>query len=248
MKKIGGSLDESLAKMEDKMENMDGTKKELTLKVSDIEKASCGLKQELASLTGLKTKAPTWDRKADSEEVDKLNSLLTEEVNKIQKEIKDILKRNEDLKKEMSSKPVEVKSEVNPNQLKAVETNCSRLTELVTSLQGQLASQQESSTEQVEQLNVTIRGLRKGLDTLSQSHESKQSGALGMINKQARGWEEAREKAEQMSQIFDSLIITSKCHPPPATPACHPPPANPCLQTTGRTSPVGWRCRPPAPA
>ena len=34
-------------------------------------------------------------------------------------------------------------------------------------------------------------------------------GALGMIDKQRRGWEEAREKAEQMSQIFDSLIITS---------------------------------------
>ena len=30
-----------------------------------------------------------------------------------------------------------------------------------------------------------------------------------MIDKQRRGWEEAREKAEQMSQIFDSLIITS---------------------------------------
>ena len=30
-----------------------------------------------------------------------------------------------------------------------------------------------------------------------------------MIDKQRRGWEEAREKAEQMSQIFDSLIITN---------------------------------------
>ena len=30
-----------------------------------------------------------------------------------------------------------------------------------------------------------------------------------MIDKQRRGWEDAMEKAEQMSQIFDSLIITS---------------------------------------
>merc|ERR1712226_1440781 len=37
------------------------------------------------------------------------------------------------------------------------------------------------------------------------SHESKQSGALSMIDKQRRG----REEAEQMSQIFDSLIITN---------------------------------------
>lgn len=60
---------------------------------------------------------------------------------------------------------------------------------------------------ELEQVQVSLRGLRKGLDTLS--HESKQSGALGMIDKQRRGWEEAREKAEQMSQIFDSLIITN---------------------------------------
>ena len=34
--------------------------------------------------------------------------------------------------------------------------------------------------------------------------------ALTSIDKQRRGWEEAREKAEEMAQIFDSLIITSK--------------------------------------
>ena len=33
---------------------------------------------------------------------------------------------------------------------------------------------------------------------------------LTSIEKQRREWEEAREKAEAMSQIFDSLIITSK--------------------------------------
>ena len=34
--------------------------------------------------------------------------------------------------------------------------------------------------------------------------------ALTSIDKQRRGWEEAKEKAEEMAQIFDSLIITSK--------------------------------------
>jgi len=33
--------------------------------------------------------------------------------------------------------------------------------------------------------------------------------ALTSIDKQRRGWEEAREKAEEMAQIFDSLIITN---------------------------------------
>ena len=37
--------------------------------------------------------------------------------------------------------------------------------------------------------------------------------ALTSIDKQRRGWEEAKEKAEEMAQIFDSLIITSKHTP-----------------------------------
>ena len=37
-----------------------------------------------------------------------------------------------------------------------------------------------------------------------------QENQLSLIEKQRRGWEGAREKAEEMAQIFDSLIITSK--------------------------------------
>jgi hypothetical protein len=36
-----------------------------------------------------------------------------------------------------------------------------------------------------------------------------QENQLSLIEKQRRGWEGAREKAEEMAQIFDSLIITS---------------------------------------
>jgi hypothetical protein len=37
-----------------------------------------------------------------------------------------------------------------------------------------------------------------------------QENQLSLIEKQRRGWEASREKAEEMAQIFDSLIITSK--------------------------------------
>jgi hypothetical protein len=37
-----------------------------------------------------------------------------------------------------------------------------------------------------------------------------QENQLSLIEKQRRGWEGAREKAEEMAQIFDSLIITSR--------------------------------------
>ena len=62
LKKLGSSVAETAAKVEEKLDKMDGAKKELTLKMADVEKVSSGLGQELASLTGLKTKAT--DRKS----------------------------------------------------------------------------------------------------------------------------------------------------------------------------------------
>merc|ERR1711976_577070 len=44
---------------------------------------------------------------------------------------------------------------------------------------------------------------------LEDSHKTKDGLNMTSIEKQKRGWEEAREKAEEMSQIFDSLIITN---------------------------------------
>jgi len=209
VKKIGSSQTENIIKVEEKLEKMEGVRKELLIKVSDVEKTTSCLSQEMSSLTGLKTKVPVWDRKAETAEVDRLNKVLTEEVNKIQKEIKEMRKSAEDIQKEVEGQtkkgPVEV--EVSRQQFQELDGNISRLSGVVESLQGQFTGQQDSSAEQLEQVNIAVRGLRKGLDTLS--HESKQSGALGMIDKQRRGWEEAREKAEQMSQIFDSLIITN---------------------------------------
>merc|ERR1719234_1670851 len=206
-KKISETLTENKTSIEQKLEKLEGTKKELALTVSDLGKANTTLGQELASLTGLKTKAPAWDRKAETAEVDRLNTLLTEEVNKIQKEMKELRKKAEEIQTEASSKKEPTEPEAGQVQIKELDSNFSRLSDIVENLQGRLTSQQESSSLELEQVQVSMRGLRKGLDTLS--HESKQSTGLGMIDKQRRGWEEAREKAEQMSQIFDSLIITN---------------------------------------
>ena len=68
------TLTENKASMDQKLEKLEGTKKELVLAVSDMGKANTTLGQELASLTGLKTKAPAWDRKAETTEVDNPSS------------------------------------------------------------------------------------------------------------------------------------------------------------------------------
>merc|ERR1712110_972077 len=58
--------------------------------------------------------------------------------------------------------------------------------------------------------DVPSRGeLEKLQVALEDSHKTKDVLNMTSIEKQKRGWEEAREKAEEMSQIFDSLIITN---------------------------------------
>ena len=63
------TLTENKTSMEQKLEKLEGTMKELVMTVSDMAKSNTTLGQELASLTGLKTKAPAWDRKAETTEV-----------------------------------------------------------------------------------------------------------------------------------------------------------------------------------
>ena len=59
--------------------------------------------------------------------------------------------------------------------------------------------------------DVPSRGELERLQVaMEESHKHKDGINISSIEKQKRGWEEAREKAEEMSQIFDSLIITSK--------------------------------------
>ena len=69
LKKMSETLTENKTSMEQKLEKLEGTKKELVMTVSDMAKSHTTLGQELASLTGLKTKAPAWDRKAETTEV-----------------------------------------------------------------------------------------------------------------------------------------------------------------------------------
>ena len=53
---------------------------------------------------------------------------------------------------------------------------------------------------------LAVRRLDEELKKKMNTHQENQ---LSLIEKQRRSWEITREKAEQMSQIFDSLIITS---------------------------------------
>ena len=64
------------------------------------------------------------------------------------------------------------------------------------------------SRKELEKVQEILEDKLNTMDRSTPNHGY--DNALTSIEKQRRGWEEAREKAEEMAQIFDSLIITSK--------------------------------------
>jgi len=71
----------------------------------------------------------------------------------------------------------------------------------------------DSGDNENSQIKNSVGSLEKGLKRLEEEFRRKlnthQESQLSLIEKQRRSWEGTREKAEQMSQIFDSLIITN---------------------------------------
>ena len=66
------------------------------------------------------------------------------------------------------------------------------------------------SRKDLEKLQHFVEESQESQDTHRGKEGQNYQLQLTSIEKQRREWEEAREKAEAMSQIFDSLIITSK--------------------------------------
>merc|ERR1711892_985566 len=140
VKKLNGSVSGSITKLEDKCEklNKHGVVNEDKSNVTQQN----GLKNDdLHELEEIKakfdSKSSSWDRKADSSEIDKLNIVITDEVNKIQKEIKEILKNSEVMKlqlqqtkedgnKEKVSKNLE-DTFIKKNEFKALDLEFSKL-------------------------------------------------------------------------------------------------------------------------
>jgi len=112
-----------------------------------------------------------------------------------------------DFEKKLGSQKVEVLSECSEkvaSELEKIKTQLSNPVEVVD---------QDSTSNEQMQMKTSMNSLEKGLrrleDELRRKLSSHQESNLSLIDKQRRSWEATREKAEQMSQIFDSLIITN---------------------------------------
>jgi len=92
----------------------------------------------------------------------------------------------------------------------------SGITELVRTIQATIGNLETNmnclkaevpSRTEFEKILELVGNNGSSIDRIREGHGY--DNALTSIDKQRRGWEEAREKAEEMAQIFDSLIITN---------------------------------------
>merc|ERR1711892_998106 len=143
VKKLNGSMSGGMNKLADKRNNLEIVTEDTSTKMSNLSKQNDRLNEDLGQLLEIKekfdSKSNSWDRKADSSEIDKLNIIITDEVNKIQKEIKDILKSNAEMKTNFKlikedgnqKKISQEDSFIQKGEFKALDVNLSKLSDQV---------------------------------------------------------------------------------------------------------------------
>eukprot|EP00090_Calanus_glacialis_P047534 TRINITY_DN9924_c0_g1_i1.p1 TRINITY_DN9924_c0_g1~~TRINITY_DN9924_c0_g1_i1.p1 ORF type:complete len:770 (-),score=247.40 TRINITY_DN9924_c0_g1_i1:94-2130(-) len=282
VKRIDGSISDRVKKVDDKFVKVESSQSDLTSKITDLSKKNENTSSKLVELSQLKTqfdsKINTWDSKVDKVEIKEINTLINEEIKKIETNIDNILQKNAERfsmlesKTEDGNKEVSSKDFITKEEFTMLDINFSKLSEIVENIQGEIFEHQHEETSQLEQLELSMKTLKTQVEAMTRdSRQSEPSStpssgisdlvrtiqntigsletnmnalkadvpsrkefdkildliedkniqmdrstpghgydnALTSIDKQRRGWEEAREKAEEMAQIFDSLIITN---------------------------------------
>jgi len=301
VKKINGSVFGSMSSVEDQLAKLEAARSELITKLASLAKRTDTLATDLEDVkTGrsrTENKIAQIDSKVNQQEIDNLQSLVTEEVNKVKKELKEIHSAVEsavsatrtelkDIHGNLNSSTSTTKAELQDMkvslrdsrdttrleiqdlknssraemealkstskaemaQLSTASNSSGSITELkafVQELEKKYLTSKDEQGSQVEAVHCQLRTLRNQVDVLALSTQqekpsegpdaahlhasvsnlekslrrleeelrrklsSQQESQLSLIEKQRRNWEGTREKAEQMSQIFDSLIITN---------------------------------------
>merc|ERR1719431_1710103 len=177
VKKINGSVLSGVTKVEEKMDKTNVMVKGMGDKFSELSAKNDNFKDEL---TGIKSrfdsKANSWDRKADSGEMDKLNILVTDEVNRIKKEMKDNLKT----KKSEVGDPDIFSQFVGKVEFADLESSLTKLSEVVTNIESKIFVHQEQGTEQLEKLNSAVETLKRRVESLQSDPSSPVDNILGL--------------------------------------------------------------------
>jgi len=190
---------------------------------SDVKQLKTFINEELSKLKKIEDKSSKEDisetidsfraKFISQEEFTKMDinySKLSELVDHLQSELvrqhQDSSSHAEQIEKSLNTMKIKLEN----SSAKTPETNSSSsgISDMMKSIQAAVGNL-ETNMQKIKS-DVPSRGeIEKLQVAMEESHKGKDGINLSSIEKQRKGWEEAREKAEEMSQIFDSLIITN---------------------------------------
>merc|ERR1719186_2436134 len=100
-KNLENKLTGNMAQIENKMAIIEASRQDTTTKLTELLKKNEKINEDLVNLASLKSKfeskVNSWDSKADPTEVKKLDTFVNEEVEKLKKDIKYILDKNDEM-------------------------------------------------------------------------------------------------------------------------------------------------------
>merc|ERR1719186_794374 len=175
-KNLENKLNGDIAQIENKMAIIEASRQDTTTKLTELLKKNDKINEDLVNLSSLKSKfeskVNTWDSKADPAEVKKLDTFVNEEVEKLKKDIKYILDKND----EMSAN---LKNTSNENQETTSKNLENKLTGNIAQIENKMAiiegSRKDTATKLTELLkkNEKMHEDLVNLSSLKSNFESK---------------------------------------------------------------------------
>jgi len=212
MKKLNTLINDEVKKLEKNIDNILKKNEEM---FSNLKNKNPDNNQEILS----KDLAQRFITKEEFTVLDINFSKLSEIVENIQEQT--LLDQHEETSQlgQLESSMKTLKTQVEAMTLDSKHSepssnSSSGITELVKTIQNTIGSL-ETSMNSLKADVPSRKEFEKVQDLVEHNSTNIERGREGhgydprSIDKQKRGWEEAREKAEEMAQIFDSLIITN---------------------------------------
>jgi len=139
----------------------------------------------------------------------KLSELVEHQQSEVVRHNQDSSHQVEQIESDIKTLKTKIESSNKDSRQSEPNIAPSGISDMVKAIQAAVGNL-ESSMKQIK-CDVPSRAELEKLQAAVEDSHKGRDGKMDLTSteKQRRGWEEAREKAEEMSQIFDSLIITN---------------------------------------
>merc|ERR1719370_2434192 len=154
LKKSSESHSENISKCEKKITELESFKQDTNSKLINLTKINEKLDKNVTDFTGLKSKVEAkiekWDKKAESQDLTKIENHLSEEMKKIKEEVDNMRKKNSEIEKDLKNSANEKPDTITKN----LEN---RLIENIKQIENKLATFENSTKDTASKISSLLQ-------------------------------------------------------------------------------------------